>query len=236
MTNLERELIQLKEDIASMMQLVYNQLEKAEVAFAKQKVSLAREIHQLENRVNALDLSIDKDCENMIALFNPVAGDLRLILAATKIVSHLERIGDHADKIARYIRKKQIKNAFTDELLESVRFYEMFDNALEMVEMATQAFVNEDSELAREVFVKDSLMNEIYTEASRQITEGVDKKTNLEAMLYLFSIINKLERVGDLSKNIAEETIFYVEAKVLRHKNKMKKQLKKLEKFDDKAE
>ena len=224
LTNLEIEINQLREDLTSMMELVVNQLTKSQEAFADQNVGLAKEIHQIEKRVNASDLSIDKDCENIIALFNPVAGDLRFVLAAMKIVAHLERIGDHADKIARYVRKKQIKKPYGKELLKLVRFDEMFDNAVKMVDMAIQAFVDEDTSLARGVFSQDIVMNEIYNESSIQMNLFAEKNDpNLIRIIYLFSIINKLERVGDLAKNIAEETIFYVEAKKLRHKKKKKK-------------
>jgi phosphate transport system protein len=218
MTNLEVELKHLKENITEMMHLVESQLIKSQQAFAQQDVGLAKEIHQIETRVDAQDLSIDKACENIIALYNPVASDLRLVLASFKIVAHLERIGDHADKIARYVRKKQIKNSYDKELLDSVRFDEMFETAINMVNMAIQAFVEEDSSLARKVFTEDVTMNEIFQASCYQIDAYTsDVIPQLDRILYLFSIINKLERVGDLSKNIAEETIFYLDAKTLRH-------------------
>ncbi len=218
MTNLELELKKLKEDITDMMHLVESQLRKSQQAFAQQDVGLAKEIHQIESRVNAQDLSIDKTCENIIALYNPVASDLRLVLASFKIVTHLERIADHADKIARYVRKKQIKTPYDKELLNSVRFNEMFDTAIRMVNMAIDAFIKEDSTLARKVFTEDTTMNEIFQASTDQIDAYTsDVIPNLDRILYLFSIINKLERVGDECKNIAEETIFYTEAKTLRH-------------------
>ncbi|MCB0668925.1 MAG: phosphate signaling complex protein PhoU [Saprospiraceae bacterium] len=218
MTTLENHLSQLKENIVGMMQLVEGQLTKSQQAFAKQDVALAKEIHQIESRVDAHDLSIDKDCENIIALYNPVASDLRFVLASFKIVAHLERIGDHADKIARYVRKKQIKHKYDKELLNSVRFNEMFNTAIEMVNMAIQAFVDEDTSMARQVFVQDATLNEIYQASTQQIDRYTSDATpHLDRLLYLFSIINKLERVGDLAKNIAEETIFYTDAKTLRH-------------------
>jgi phosphate transport system protein len=224
MTNLERELIQLKEDIISMMHLVQNQLKKSNKAFAKQSVSLAKEIHKAENRVNATELNISKDCENIIALYNPVAGDLRLVLAALKIVIYLERIGDHADKIATYVRKEKIEGEIDPKLLEAVSFDAIFETALEMVNDAIDGFINEDTDVARLVFVKDEIVNKFYKKALSILAgKKTDHSEDPINILYLFSIINKLERVGDLSKNIAEETIFYVEAKVLKHPNVKKK-------------
>jgi len=224
MTNLERELTQLKGDIIGMMHLVQSQLKKSNKAFAKQSVSMAKEIHKVENRVNATELAISKDCENLIALYNPVAGDLRLVLAALKIVIYLERIGDHADKIARYVRKEKLAGEIDQKLLEAVSFDAIFDTALEMVNDAIDGFINEDTEVARLVFVKDEIVNKFYRKAVEALaTKKAAHKEELLNVLYLFSIINKLERVGDLAKNIAEETIFYVEAKVLKHGKKKKK-------------
>ncbi len=233
MTNLDRELIQLKKDISILMKLVYSQLESAETSYAEQDVALAQQVHQLENRVNSLDMSLDKDCENIIALYNPVAGDLRFVLATMKTVAHLERIGDHADKIARYVRKKKLDAPTNKKLLARVKLYEMFDLALEMIKLATSAFVEEDSDIATKVFAKDLEMNELYNNATGEIDKyAQEKDISIESLLYLFSILNKLERIGDLAKNIAEETIFSAEAKIIRHE-KTKDKAKGIEHLPD---
>ncbi len=228
MTNLEKELQQLKEDIIEMMHLVQSQLAKSSKAFSQQSIPQSKEIHRTENRVNAMELGISKHCENIIALYNPVASDLRLVLAAMKIVIYLERIGDHADKIARYVRKEQITDPINPKLLEAIRFDTIFEIAQEMVNDAIDGFINEDTEVARLVFVKDQNLNKLQVKAIETLARTGEKQDapmaeKLIHILYLFSIINKLERVGDLSKNIAEETIFYVEAKVLKHRRVKKK-------------
>jgi phosphate transport system protein len=218
LTNLERELVQLKRDLTTMMLLVSGQIERAESAFINQDKGLAKEVHHIERRVDAADLSIDKECENLIALYNPVASDLRLVLATLKIVSHLERVGDHADKISRYVRKRLITEPYPEDILKKVGLEGMFDHALGMLETAITAFTEEDSQLAREVFSKDVTMNEIYSNAVKALRKlNGEEGMRTDSLLYLFSVINKLERVGDLAKNIAEETIFYLEAKVLKH-------------------
>lgn len=224
MTNVERELGKLKKGIIEMMDLVSHQLERAEDAFTNKDKRLAREVHQFEKLVNASDLNLDKDCENIIALYNPVASDLRFVLASLKIISNLERVGDHADKIARYVRKGEIKSSFPKELLAAVKLETIFDQAQDMLETATQAFIEEDTGLARDVFAKDVAMNRNYSSAIRRMqkfTKVNDERTDM--LLFLFSVINKLERVGDLAKNIAEETIFYIEAKIVKHRKSVKK-------------
>lgn len=223
MTNLERELKDLKGLILQMMYLVEKQLEKSKKSFSKQKVGLAKEIHQMENRVNSMELTINKECENIIALYNPVAGDLRLVLAILKIATNLERIGDHADKIARYVRKEKITEPYDEQLLTEIGFDKIFSTALIMVNEAIEGFHTENPETARDVFIKDEIINEVHKNTikilNKYLKEHPEKSSSL---FFLFSILNKLERVGDLCKNIAEETIFFIEAEMLSHKDKTK--------------
>lgn len=220
MTHLEQELQRLKNQVIDMMYLVRNQLHKAKEAFVNHDIDLAREIRHYETRVNATELSIDKDCENILALHSPVAIDLRFVIASLKVNTQLERMGDHADAIASYVLK--LDGPYEPELLEAMRFREMFDTVLSMIDDAIHAFNFENTKLARWVFGKDATANEINREAASLIGDFInhtpDKTYNY---LLLFSVIKKIERVGDLAKNIAEETIFYTEAKVLKHNKKL---------------
>jgi phosphate transport system protein len=218
MTNLERELKDLKGMILKMMYLVENQLKKSKKAFSKQKVGLAKEIHQMENRVNSMELNINKECENIIALYNPVASDLRLVLAILKIAINLERIGDHADKIARYVRKEKITKPYDDKLLENIGLDKIFDTALLMVNEAIEGFHSENTEIARDVFEKDEIINGVFKNTIKVLRDYLkETPDSISSLFYMFSILNKLERVGDLAKNIAEETIFYIEAELVHH-------------------
>src|SRR5680860_1009683 len=102
MNHLDTEIKLLNDDILELMYLVKTQLEKGRKAFLNFDEELALEITINEKRVDALELKIDRDCENILALFNPVAVDLRFVMASFKINSDLERLGDHADSIAKY--------------------------------------------------------------------------------------------------------------------------------------
>jgi phosphate transport system protein len=100
-----------------------------------------------------------------------------------------------------------------------MRIDEMFDTAIEMMSHIFNAFIAEDTDLARKVFAKDEILNEINAEISSITAKLIEQNgQDIQQYLYLFSIIRKLERVGDLTKNAAEELIFYIEAKVLKHK------------------
>lgn len=216
MTHLETELNQLKDAMLEMMRLALSQIQKSKTALLNHDKDLAEEVIFREKRMNANELSIDRDCENIFALFNPVAVDLRFVLAILKVNTHLERIGDHAKGICKYVA--QIEEPFNDKVLKEIRLEEMFDIAISMLDLTLESFETEDSDLVRRVFEKDRELNQINRAASEVII-AVSKgnKEGINDSLYLFSAIKKLERVGDLTKNIAEELIFYLEAKVLKH-------------------
>ena len=218
--NLDTEIKLLKDNVLELMFLVKNQLEKGQKALDNFDEELAHEIMANEKRVDSLELTIDRDCEELLALHNPVAVDLRFVMASFKINSDLERIGDHANSIAKYI--VDFGRPIEEETLKKMRMEEMYDTSIKMMSNVFNAFITEDTELARKVFKLDKTLNQINREVSEVtadlITSDLEQTQNY---LYLFSIIRKLERVGDLTKNIAEELIFYIEAKVLKHK-KMK--------------
>ncbi len=217
MAQLDTEIGLLNDDILEMMYLVKTQLEKGHKAFMNFDQDLAYDITVNEKRVDALELKIDRDCENLLALFNPVAVDLRFVLASIKINSDLERLGDHADSIARYIL--DFGEPIEQDIIERMRIDEMFETSIQMMSNIFSAYIAEDTELARKVFAKDKVLNEINRSISEVTAELIkEDDDDIEQYLYLFSIIRKLERVGDLTKNAAEEIIFYIEAKVLKHK------------------
>ena len=205
-----------------MFGLVYAQLVKARNSLVNFDKDLAREVRVNEKRVNSFELKLDRDCENIIALFNPVAVDLRFVLACLKINSNLERIGDIAEGIAQFVLS--IKNAPDQELLQRTRVIEMFDTANSIVADVMTSFEKEDTSLARHVFMKDELLDEINAEANGAVADFIkEHNEKINQSLYMLSTIRKLERVGDQSKNIAEEIIFFIEAAVLKHKKKSEK-------------
>lgn len=204
-----------------MFELCKKQMLNAREAFLNHDVDLAEEVIRTENRVNALDLKIDRDCERFIALHNPVASDLRFVLALRKINFDLERVGDHAFGISRYIIEVDTK--IDPMLLEKLRFTEMYDCALSMLEDINKAYTLKDSKKARKVFKKDKLLNKINLNCFKVISGDVKKDPMLiDQYLLLFSVIKKTERIGDLITNIAEEIIFFREAEVLKHRKKKK--------------
>jgi len=222
MSNLDNEVKLLKDNILELMFLVKNQLEKGQKALEHFDEELAHEIIENEKRVDSLELTIDRDCENLLALYNPVAVDLRFVMASFKINSDLERIGDHANSIAKYIL--DFGKALEEDAIHKMQADEMYTTSLKMMNNIFDAFITEDTGLARKVFKLDQRLNQMNREVSGITAELISSDMEqVQNYLYIFSIVRKLERVGDLIKNIAEEFIFYIEAKVLKHQKKKSK-------------
>src|ERR1700759_1609410 len=211
MAQIETELQLLKTEAINMWTLVNSQLSKARLAFLDFDKDLAREVVLKEKRVNGSELKIDRDCENIFALFCPVAVDLRFVLAVLKINSNLEGIGDIAEGVAKYILSAD--KPFNPELLKMTETIAMYDEAINMLEDTLTAFEKEDTQLARSVFQKDEFLDKININATNATCQYLlSHPEDAYPALINLSVIRRLERVGDQSKNIAEETIFYVEA------------------------
>ncbi|MGV3509923.1 MAG: phosphate signaling complex protein PhoU [Sphingobacteriaceae bacterium] len=222
MTHLEEELQKLKLEMTEMAELVTSQIRKSLTALTEGDTDLASEVIFNEKRVNAYELSIDKECENILALLNPFATDMRFVFATLKINSNFERIGDNAEGIAQYLL--MAGERFDKELLKLSRFAEMADTANSMLQSISKAYASGDAKLARTIFNQDNILDEINKNATNVIATYLKEKTaNIHQALYLLTIIRKLERVGDHITNIAEEIIFHLEAKVLKHIKKANK-------------
>lgn len=218
MTQLEQEIQDLRKELLNMFLAVNNQLQKSEEALLEFDEDLAAEITNAEKRINSLELKIDRDCENILALYSPVAIDLRFVLSTYKINHELERIADIADGIANYVNN--VKSPFPKQAIIDVNIKEMFSQCQSMMENVIEAYEKEDPKIARRVFKQDELLNKINSKASQKIIDNFDKNDAIP-LFYLISCVRKLERAGDLTKNIAEELIFSIESKVIKHrKNK----------------
>lgn len=202
-----------------MLNLCRSQITKAKEAFINNDTDLAEEVIHTENRVNALDLKIEKDCEKFLALYTPVANDLRFVIALLKINFDLERMADHAEGISHYVVNEE--KPIPPHLLEAVKFEYMFETITAMFEHIITAYEENDVKSARKVFKKDKILDKININSFDILAAEIKKDNSIIAeALTLFSVIKKMERVGDLLKNIAEEIIFYKEAQIVKHKKK----------------
>ncbi len=214
---IESELVLLKKEIDEMWNLVYNQLDRAGEAVLTLDRELAQQVLVRERRVNAFELKIDSDVEDIIALYNPVAIDLRFVLAMLKINSNLERLGDFAEGIARFVLNCN-EPALDADLLRLLRLEEMMEQVLAMLELAKKSLQEENLEMATAVFAKDNLLDEINAEATGVLADYITNHPDAALFcLNLVSVFRKLERSGDHINNIAEEIVFFIDAKVLKH-------------------
>src|ERR1700712_305294 len=194
MTPLENEITALKKELVSMWILVQSQLNKAKEAMVQFDKDLAREVLIKEKRVNSFELKIDRDCENIFALYCPVAIDLRFLLAALKINTNLERIGDIAAGIALYVVESTVN--FDMKAMESTALLRMYDEAVNILIDTRTAFEKEDTVMARSIFKRDDVLDAINMGAPAAIVEVIKADLNsLPEALYILSIIRKLERV-----------------------------------------
>lgn len=216
MSNLEIELQALKENLLEMMGLVSKQISMCMEATFSGDITIAEAVIVNEKRINSLELTMDKDCENILALHNPVATDLRFVLAVLKITGDLERIGDNAKSIATFLTKNGKK--LEKDYLEKFGIDKMYEVSISMLSCLGKALKNDDAELARKTFKEDEILNKRNKSGPKiaaALIEADPKQAKL--IVRLLTVVNKLERVGDLAINIAEEVVFHVEAKVLKH-------------------
>jgi phosphate transport system protein len=217
--NAEQQRASLNQTGLEMLHLCATQLEKACEALKNHDSDLAEEVINAETRVNALDLKIERDCEKFLALYNPVAIDLRFIMAIRKINLDLERMGDIAYEIANYVVDEDKK--IPSNLFKALSFDKIYETLTSMLEDITTAYQENDVKISRKVFKKGKALAKINAKAFDVLEEEIKKNNDIiKQALLLFVVVKKLERVGGLIKNIGEEIIFYIDAEVLKHKKK----------------
>jgi phosphate transport system protein len=219
MINIEEKRQDLSRIGEEMLELCHIQMKHAYEAFVSFDTDLAEEVILKENRVNALDLKIERDTDNFIALYNPVATDLRFALALLKINYNLERIGDQSFDIANFTI--DLNEKLDSQLVEKLQLGQMFKTLNSMFSDVIFAYTEENPKYARKVFKKDKTINKINKNAFDIIAEDALKSPALiHQYLMALLIMKKFEKIGDLLKNIGANIIYYIDAKLLKHKKK----------------
>ena len=220
MKHTEREMQFLRGELCEMWKLVISQLEKSKQALLNNDIEQAREVVSREKRVDAFELKIDSDCENYIALYSPVAVDLRLTLSIIKISNTLERIGDFAAGIAMHVIDYDCNNPGS-QLFEELQIEKMFNTLIGMLSDGFVALESENTKISGKIIGKDEEVDEIYHQSIDVLTSYLESNPSfIRCGLKLLLLIRKLERIGDHCSNIVEEIVFYVDAKVLKHSGK----------------
>lgn len=210
----ESDLEALKHRLLHMGSLVEAQTHKALVSLMERRAELARTVIEGDAAVNLLQMEIDDRCLKMLALQQPFATDLRLITSAMKMGADLERIGDQAVNIA----ENALRLLETPPLKPVIDIAEMSEIAQKMTRDALDAFVRRDAALARDVLYRDDKVDQLKDRVFRVLlTHMMADPGTIERALGLILISRNLERIADHATNIAEDVIFLVEAKDVRH-------------------
>ena len=209
----EKELSSLRTKLEEMVGLCDQSMLAAMKAFSEGNAMAAEPAFLNERRINQLEIEIDHAVVDCFALFQPVAVDLRFLLAILKINNDLERIGDHVVNICQ-----SAVSCASQPMPTRLELPRMFDLARNMFSDACRSFFEKDLQTARMVLETDDMVDGLNRSTIREAVQMVKANTiTLEAALELMRIARNLERIGDLSTNIAEEVIFHVQAKVIKH-------------------
>ena len=216
----EEELDGLKTNLIKMGSLTEEAIQFSIKALIENDTALAQRILDRENRINALEIEIDNAIVDILALRQPVAVDLRLILAVQKINNDLERIGDHAVNIAESV----ITIASLEDREQLIYIPQMASLAEKMLRDALDSFIHNDPKLGMSVLENDDAIDEMNkTIFHRAIERMKNNQRTIEMGMHLIRVSRNLERIADLATNIAEEVIFISQARVVKHHAEEKK-------------
>jgi len=212
---LQREIERLKKSILTLGALVEERVHMAVQAISDRDDKLARQVIDGDIQIDEMEVDLEEECLKLLALHQPVAIDLRFIIAVLKINNDLERIGDLAVNIgerAMFVSTKERIDIPFD-------FPKMSKIVKTMLKKSLDSLVNMDASLAKEVCKMDDDVDTINREMYNQVWEGINKHPDrLELLTHLLSTSRHLERIGDLATNISEDVIYMIEGKIVRHK------------------
>jgi len=211
----DRELENLKQDLLRMAALAETAVGKSLVSVTNRDSDRAREVIIDDITLNRMELAIEEQAFKLLALRQPVATDLRLTVAAMRIATELERIGDQAVNIAE--RALELNSRPPLELPIDIKI--MADLALGMVRTSIDAFVSQDPKLALQVCQRDVEVDILDDEYIQKLLDSMIKESRWVTRLHHFIIIvRNLERIADLATNIAEDIVFIIEGRVIKHR------------------
>lgn len=212
--HLTRDLQKIKRDVLNMAGLAEEALALALAAYSRREEVPARQLAHMEANIDRMQLGIDDEIIKCLALHQPVASDLRFVTCAMRIVNDLERIGDLttsiADRLLFIVSEKPLG--------EPIAIETMMRAAASMLRDALNAFVGQDSALARDVLSRDDSVDDTNREHFEKLIQRMKRDpSSVELAVALLSVSRGVERIADLATNIAEDVVFMVEAQDIRH-------------------
>ena len=212
--HLQREIENLKKRVLSLGAKIEENVYKAVRSVEERNRVLAGQVLESDTDIDRLEVDVEEECLKVLALYQPVAGDLRFIIAILKINNDLERVGDLAVNIA----ERSIFLASRERLDMPFDFTKMMDKTREMLRMSLDALVNRDASLAHRIILADDEVDSYNREMYVLVQQAIGKKPErLESLIHLLSCSRNLERIADHATNIAEDVIYMVEGEIVRH-------------------
>jgi len=212
------EIENLNTNLIKMATLVEEQIERVFTALETGDIMLCKGVKAKDNEIDSYDNLIQIQCENILALFQPVAVDLRFILSVLMTNNQLERCGDIAVNIAKRIKK----TGGTVSFIKESQILEMGQQAKGMLKNAINAFILNDIEIAKKVLEDDDIVDNLSKLIFRFLIDKMKTDNSLiEPCSHLIVMIRNIERLADHATNIAENVVFYLEAKIITHQKKL---------------
>lgn len=212
--HLDDELNELRDRVLLLGGEAERALERAMYALAARDDSIAREVLAHDDEIDRLEVEIDRQCIDIIALRQPAARDLRFVISAVKMAPLLERIADHACNIAR----ATIDLNTEPEIKLSASLQGMADHASSMLRAALDAFTARDAMAAREIIKRDKEINDLYNQLFHDlIAMMVSEPTTATRDARLLFVAKHMERIGDYVTDICELTVYMAEAAIIKH-------------------
>jgi phosphate transport system protein len=212
--HLQKEIDNLKKKILRLSTMVEENMERAVRSVEKRDADLAGKVVDMDKAIDIMEIEVEEECLKVLALHQPVATDLRFIVAVLKINNDLERIGDLTVNIA----ERSLALAKEPDFVFSSNFTVMMEKARLMVKNCLDALINLDPKLARAVCASDDEVDALYREMFDRVKGGILKEPGkMDDYLHVLSITRHLERIADHATNIAEDVIYMIEGAIIRH-------------------
>jgi phosphate transport system protein len=215
--HLQREIESLKKRLLQLAAIVEEDVMRAVLSLEKKEMALAQRVANEDKIVDKAEIEVEEECLKILALHQPVAGDLRFIIAALKIDNDLERIGDLAVNIAERSLALAAKPDF--EFISNFQIRIMCEKAVRMLKLCLDSFIALDAKQAISVCAADDEIDNYHREMYDKIKEGIARNPNkIDEYLQVLSISRYLERIADHATNIAEDVIYMIQGDIVRHR------------------
>jgi phosphate transport system protein len=219
------ELIDLKENLVKMSNLVEEAINVAIKSLVEQDIDLAVRVIENDDKIDQMELDIEEQCLQMIALRHPIAKNLRMIGCGYKTISDLERVADHAVNIAKASQYLSTK-PMVKPLIDIPRMAKIAQN---MLKDALDAYFNGDVELAKEVWVRDKTVDDLDKQIFRELlTFMMEDPRTISRAIHLIFVSNNIERIADHATNLAERVVYIVNGERIKNYSKSNKSDKKI--------